>query len=416
MPPKRGWDRIYLFFALTYVGQGLAGFVYEPISYLLKDRLHLTAGQSSVFEFWMTLPFLIKPAFGLVSDLLPVGRRRRRPHFVLMAALATGAWLCLAGLRGYAYAPLLALLLLVNVGGAAGDVVCDAVMVEEGKASARTGVFQAVKIAALYLSIVATGLGGGWMTTHVSMRGSFLLAAALSATILVSSVWSREPDAASAASGAARGLRALVGQKRFWALCAFIFLWSFYPFLGAAQFYYESETLKLTPQYIGFLDTLGGLAGALGAVAYGRVVGRVWPTERLVRAAVFAGAPLALGYLFFLGPVSTAIATVVVGFFLVGLRLAVMDWAAQSCPAWAEATAFAAYMSVFNIAASASNAVGGNMYDWLRSGPLRLSGYGGAAALSCVGAACTLACWPLLGSVLRDDPARAEVAGLVVSL
>jgi predicted MFS family arabinose efflux permease len=243
-------------------------------------------------------------------------------------------------------------------------------------------------------------LGGGWLTTHVSMRSNFLLAGALTLLIVVSAVWARESDVEQAPKKGAAGLAVLLTHRKFWALSAFIFLWSFYPFLGTAQFYYQSDALKLTPQFIGFLNTLGGVAGALGAVAYGRLVGKVFSTAALVRAAVVLGAPLALGYLFFLGPWSTAAATFVVGFFSVGFRLAVMDLAAQSCPEWAEATAFAAYMAVFNLAASASNTVGGNGYDWLRSGPAHFTAYGAAAALIAVGGLCTAACWPLLRFVL----------------
>src|SRR5438270_9353396 len=99
-------DRIYLFFALNYLAQGLSGAVYEPISYLLKDGLKLDAGASSVFVFWITLPFLLKPLFGLVTDLLPVGRLRRRPHLILVSAVAAAAWLRLASLKSYSYWPL----------------------------------------------------------------------------------------------------------------------------------------------------------------------------------------------------------------------------------------------------------------------------------------------------------------------
>lgn len=392
------WDRLYLFFALNYLAQGLSGFVYEPISYLLKDGLGLSAGPASAFVFWTTIPFLLKPVFGLATDLVPIGRRRRRPHIVAVSLLAAASWLALAALPRPSYYPLLALLLLVNVGTVGADVVCDGVMVEQGKASGRTGVFQAVQIAILYVGLVASGLGGGWVTTHLPLRASFALAGALALLDGVSALWSRETEVASAAPRGVRGLRELLVSRRFWALAALIFLWSFAPFLGTAQFYYQSQALGLSPGFIGLLNALGGVAGALGAAAYGALVSR-WGTARLVKASVWLGAPVSLGYLLFLGPASTAAATFVVGFFNVGLRLALMDLAAQSCPDWGEATAFAAYMAVFNLAASASNAVGGSGYDLLLA--RAFSPYQAAAILTIAGSACTAACWPLLRPALK---------------
>jgi predicted MFS family arabinose efflux permease len=92
------------------------------------------------------------------------------------------------------------------------------------------------------------------------------------------------------------------------------------------------------------------------------------------------------------------IVTFVTGSVGVALRLALMDLAAQSCPEGAEATAFAAYMSVFNLAASVSNTAGGNLYEALKSKLAFLPDptYGSMAVLTLIGSSCTLACWPLL--------------------
>jgi len=181
-------------------------------------------------------------------------------------------------------------------------------------------------------------------------------------------------------------------------LSLFIFLWSFSPFLGTAQFYYQSEVLRLGPVFIGALSTLAGFAGLLGAAFYGRTIGRIWGTQAMVRAAVLIGCPLSLLYLFYLGPVSVVLITAVLAFTGVAFRLAIMDLAAQSSPAYAEATAFAAYMSVFNIAAWASNTVGGRLYDLLRT---QLAGgshpaYLAMAVLTLIGSLCTLSCWWIL--------------------
>lgn len=400
---------IYFFFAINYFAQGMSGLVYEPISYLLKDGLKLSAAQSSTFIWWMTLPFLIKPVFGLLSDYLPIRGFRRKPHIAIVAGSAALAWAALAFRPGAGYYGLLALLVLVNVGVAASDVICDGVMVEQGKAEGKTGLFQAVQIGTLYAALVITGLGGGWLAAHVSMRKNFALAAIFPAMIALSSFWTRESGEKKRSLPGGGELLGLLRDRKFWAISAFIFLWSFYPFLGTAEFYYQSDVLKLSPVFIGLLDTLGGFAGVAGAAFYGRVIGRRFKTADLIKGAVLVYGPLSLLFLLYLGPVSVAIVTVVLGVAGVAFRLALMDLAAQSCPKGAEATAFAAYMSVFNLAASASNAAGGHLYEVFKrifsaqANPAYLA----IAALTFVGTTCTFSCWWLLPAVLRNDAAGA---------
>lgn len=412
---NRRLDRIYVFFAVCYLAQGMSGIIYEPLSYLLKDALGLGAAQSASFIWWMTFPMLIKPLFGLLSDLAPLGGRRRKPHMALACLAWGGSLALLAAWRKPGYGTLLALLILVNVGLVTGDVVCDAVMVEQGQREGKTGPYQSVQIGILYATIVVTGLGGGWLAGHVSPRRVFALAAFFPVLALASVPFVREPDAPPAPRAGARALLTCLSSKRFWAVSALIFLWSFTPFLGTAQFYYESDALKLSPLTIGWLDTIGGLTGAIGAFAYGRLIGarglRWW-----LRASVAGGTVLSLAYLLFLGPWSSAFAVGITGLIGVAFRLALMDLAARACPEGAEAAAFAAYMSVFNLAASASNYVGGYAWDALKP---RLPAYGSVTVLVLIGAACTAVCWPLIEPALaglRDDAPSPEVAGAEVVL
>jgi predicted MFS family arabinose efflux permease len=71
-----------------------------------------------------------------------------------------------------------------------------------------------------------------------------------------------------------------------------------------------------------------------------------------------------------------------------------MDLAAKACPEHGEATTFALYMSVFNLAAWSSNLLGARLYDLLHAGAL--GPHGAMALLISLSAVCTAACWPLL--------------------
>jgi predicted MFS family arabinose efflux permease len=374
----------------------MAGLAYEPVDYLLKDVMHLGAGQAALFITLMTLPLTIKPVFGLLTDLLPWRGKRRLPHMVAVSLIASVGWVLLAFLKDYRYGPALALLMLINVGFVLSDIVCDGVMVERGQATGKTGPYQAVQIGTLYATLILTGLGGGWLSAHASYKTIFLLAAVFPLMELASSVWIQEPEVGGVEETASRGwdgIKTLARDPRSWAVAAAIFLWDFCPFLGTAQFYYQSAALKLSPVFIGWLTTAGGIAGVAGAALFGKFSSRPGGTERLARWSVSLGGALTLLYVFYVGAWSITILTVLFSLTGVAFRLAWMDLAARACPKGAEATAFAAFMAVFNIAAAASNGLGGAMYEKIAAVH---TPYFAMVALSGIGTACTFACWPLL--------------------
>jgi predicted MFS family arabinose efflux permease len=395
--------RLYGFFAVVYFAEGMAGLAYEPVDYLLKDVMHLGPAQAALFITLMTLPLTIKPVFGLLTDMLPWAGRRRKPHMVAFSLIVSVGWLLLAFLQNYSYWPSLAVLALINVGFVLSALVCGGVMVERGKANGKTGPYQAVQIGTLYATLILTGLGGGWLVTHASYKIIFLLAAIFPLMAAASAVWIDEPQVGGVQESASRswtGIKTFFRDPRVWAIFAAIFLWDFCPFLGTAQFYYQSVALKLSPVFIGGLSTVGGVAGVAGAALFGKLSARPGGTQRLARWSISAGGALTLLYVFYVGAWSIMLLSILFGLSGVVFRLAWMDLAARACPEGAEATAFAAFMAVFNIAAAASNGIGGALYERLTAAH---GAYAAMVILSGVGTACTFACWPLLRYAIPRD-------------
>lgn len=376
---------LYSFFALNYFAQGMLGIVYEPISYLLKDKLRLDASQSAAFVSWMTLPFLIKPLLGLFTDL---GSRRRR-HLAMGAALGAAAWAYLASGAEPTYAALLSALLLANLSTVFCDVVCDGVMVEASRRLGTSARYQAVQIGTLYGTLVLTGLGGGWLTKHAQPAQVFALAAALAVLTLCSAfIAPGEPRPPSSFP-----VWTFLRSPGFWRTGALIFLWNFSPFLGTAQFYYQSEFLKLDPVFIGLLSTAAGVAGVAGAALFARLAGR-----DLLLWGALAWGPLQLLYAFaYQGTAGVLAVTVLLGLIGVVFRLALMKLAAEASPQGGEATAFAAAMAIFNLAAVASNNLGGAVYS-------RFAPDTAVWILSGIAAAAGLASFPLIQGTMRRAP------------
>jgi hypothetical protein len=109
-------------------------------------------------------------------------------------------------------------------------------------------------------------------------------------------------------------------------------------------------------------------------------------------------ASISLTYLLYLGPVSVACVETLFGFASVFFRLGLMDLIARSCPVEAEATSYALFLSLFDLAMYGSNTLGGKIYDVLQTilGAQALHNQLSYVTLILIGAGCTLACrWTL---------------------
>lgn len=403
-------DRLYFFFASVYLAQGLVGVAYEPISYLLKDGLGLGPSESASFVAWMTLPFLFKPVLGIVADALPLAGRRRVPWLVVAGIATSAGWMTLASLPDYRYGPTLLLLTAVNVGIIFADVLCDGVMVERGKEGNKTGLYQAVQIGTLYACALATGFGGGWLSQHASPRAVFGLVGGVPLLIAAGALFVPEaPQPPGAAGRTLRGLTAFFKDRSAWALAGVIFLVNLVPFQGTAFFFYQTDALKFSKVLIGALSSMDGFSGLAGAALFWRFYNRevvvyghrfTLTPHLLARLGAAATVPATLLYLAYREPFLAGLLTVVLGAVGVAARLSLMDLAARTCPEGGEAVAFALFMSVFNLAAWASNTAGAKAYAAMApNGP-----HMAMATLIMVSAATTSLALPLLRFIPSSEP------------
>src|SRR5262245_19216424 len=99
--------RLAIFFAAVYFVQGFAepkaGIAAQPIFFLLKDELRLSAGETATFIALTGIAWNVKPLYGLLSDLVPLFGSRRRSYLLITTAMAALGWLVLGLLPSYPY-------------------------------------------------------------------------------------------------------------------------------------------------------------------------------------------------------------------------------------------------------------------------------------------------------------------------
>ncbi len=367
-------QRLAILFAIVYFAQGMWYLPNQPLTIVLKER-GLSAGQVATFFSISTMPWLIKPVYGLISDFVPLFGRRRQSYLLLTCSLAAAAGFLLGLGVEHTYGWLAALFTIMGLGLAFNDVLVDALMVENGKPRGLTGAFQSVQWAAIYTASILVGEVGGYLAERRNLTVSFLIAAMFPLVSLVMTLFVvREepaPPDREALRGAMAAIRGALRARDTWVVAGFIFFVMFSPSLGPALLYYQTDVLKFRQQFIGHLSALASIGAVVGALIYAPLSRRL-PLTRLINVSIGLTVLSTLAYLVYRGPWSAAITDTLFGCVAMATQLAFLDLAAKSCPRHVEATFFALLMSVYNGGMQGAEIAGGYMYDRIGYVPLVL--------------------------------------------
>src|SRR3989441_11626887 len=343
--------RLAILFGVVYFSQGMYHVTDQMVTLTLKDQFGLSAAQVANFGWIILIPWVIKPVYGLLSDSVPLFGRRRKSYFLLTCTLATVAALALSVMGVPTYWRMALLITVMSLGLAFTDVLTDAMMVESGKPLGLTGAFQSVQWASINVATIVVGAIGGYLAEHRNLHAGFLIAAFFPFLALVmGTAFIHEAPAKSRREEfreAWQGIKRAVGHRTMWVVAGFILFWTFSPSFGTPLFYYQTDTLKFSQQFIGTLLSLSAAGAIVGALAYGGL-SRVLPLRWLLNGAIGLGVISTLAYLLYASPTSAVLIDTSAGCIGMVATLAFLDLAAKASPKQAEGTVFALLMSVYN--------------------------------------------------------------------
>lgn len=365
--------RLALLFAWVYFAQGMWGLPDLSLTFLLKEQFSFSPADVATFFTIATIPWYIKPLYGLTSDFLPIRGYRRKSYFILATLLAVLAGLSLGQSAMTSYQLTLALFTLMALGFAFADVLADALMVENGQRLGITGSLQAIQWGTIYGALVIVGVAGGYLAEHTPTNVAFRLTAIFPAVTFLLVFWAvRETPRGSDPEVFRRTWRSVqagLGSRRLWVIAGFIFFYNFSPSFGPAILFYMTDHLKFSKTFIGMLDSISAASGIVGAALY-FVYSKSFALRRIINWAIGFGVVGTLAYLGLAGPTSAVAISLIFGSVSLIAQLAFLDLAARACPREAEGTFFALLMSVFNLGTKGSQIVGGWLYisvgyNWL---------------------------------------------------
>jgi MFS family permease len=372
------------------------------ITFFLKDTLGLSAAKTATFFSITTIPWLLKPLYGLTSDFLPLFGQRRKSYFLLTSGMAAAMGFILASMGTYTYWMVAIFFSLMGLGLAFTDVLTDALMVENGQRLGLTGPFQAIQWGSISFASILVGIGGGWLAEYKQLSLTFLIATIFPLITLGMAIFMiHEPrrQAGERQFGETwAAIRSALGSRTLWVVAGFIFFYNFSPSFGPALVYYATDVLQFSKIFLGTLDSLAYAAGVGGAISY-FIFSKSLSLTRLIHFAIAAGVIGTLAYLGYKGTMSAVVISVVFGGIGMFIQLTFLDLAARACPKQAEATFFALLMSIYNGATEISRITGGWLYDQV-----------GFTRLIFISSAFTALCWLLVPLLKLDKRDAAPVS------
>lgn len=366
-----GRDRTLLYFGcltlLTYLAAPGGALVDIQTSYLLKNQLHATATEISVFRLLTGIPVYFAFAFGLARDQWnPLGWRDRG-FFLIFAPLTAVALLGMA-FSGLSYASLGLGMLLAMLSSRFVAAAYQGLIALVGQEKLMSGRLSALWNVVGTIPVVASAFASGYVSDHLGAQQAFLLVAVLNLGLALLSLWKpasvfrhayEQPQARS--TDFVGNVRRLVNHRAIYPALLICFLWNFAPGAATPLQFYLSNTLHASDAVYSYYNGIFAAAFVPTFLLYGYLCKRValskllwWGTlvaiPQMIPLAFIHSANLALvlaAPIGLMGGVATA---------------AYFDLAMRACPPGLQGTLMMLVDGVFALSGRAGDLLGSWIY------------------------------------------------------
>ena len=364
-----------------YFVQGILALSRLAVSFFLKDELLLSPVQMSVIMGICSIPWMIKPLYGFISDSLPLFGYHRKPYIVLSGILGCTAWVCL-GTVVHTSTTATIMIVLSSLSVAISDVIVDSIVVERARSEseAKIGSLQSLCWGSSAIGGLCTAYLSGLLLEYFTNRTVFLITALFPLIIscvawLISEKPINKDDKKSNNTKYQLGqIRQAITQKAIWLPTAFIFVWHATPNAESAFFYFTTNELQFQPEFLGRVRLVTSLASLIGVWAFQRYLKTI-PFRIMFSWGIFLSTALGMTTLLLVTHTNRLLGiddhwfslgdSLIITVIGQVLFMPILVLSTKLCPPGIEATFFALIMSVFNLGGTVSYALGSIMMKWL---------------------------------------------------
>ena len=367
---------IYLGVLLVLLGFGSpgGGLIGLPISFVLKNKLHLEAHEMAIFGLIAGAPSYLSFLFGFARDTWNPFGMRDRGFMVLFGALSAAVYLLFA-LMPVTYESLLVASLLLGTSfllvASAQNGLTSALgqqHVMSGQVSAAWNIFGSLPgIAALLLGGSLSDLmerQNATRATHLL----FLVGAVIMALVALYGLWkpasvfdnlqAERPSDAHPVDD----IKRLVRHWPIYPALLIWFLWNFAPGSGTPLLYYLQDVLHAADSQWGDWNAIFSASFIPTFLVYG-VLCRKFPLRPLLFWGTVVAIPQFVPLLFIHSVTGALIAAAPIGLMGGVATAAYLDLMIRSCPRGLQGTLLMMSAALYAIVAGLGNLLGTNLYD-----------------------------------------------------
>jgi MFS family permease len=359
---------LLLQFAAPY--EGLIGL---PITFFLKNKLHLSANAVAQFNVLTAGPLFLGFLFGMLRDRWsPFGTGDR--GLLVMFGLITGAIYAAVAFVAPSYAVLLGAVILlscaIQVAWAAGRGMLADIGQQHAMAGQTSTVMNMAAVVPLLVAYLLGGVLSGMLegnSATAAARMLFLVGGGLMAAVAIcawlgpKSLFQAAPRTASSTSLAADVLRIARHRPVYPALAIYL-LWQFAPAGGVALQFHMANTLHATDAQVGAFYGVFYFGFIPTVAAYGWLCQRM-RLEKLLWWGTFGAVLQWLPLLFARTPGQALMAAIPIGLMGGIAQAAYVDLAIRSCPRGLQGTMAMLLIAAYWVSLRFGDLWGAWLYD-----------------------------------------------------
>ena len=372
-------QRIFLYLGILIVllafGAPSGGLMDIPISFFLKNKLHLKAHEVAEFRLVSAIPLYLSCVFGFIRDTWNPFGMRDRGFMLLFGTISAGLYVFFA-FTPITYVTLLVAVVLLTTSFLFVASAQNGLTSMIGQQHAMSGQISAVWNIFASVPTIGALLIGGTLSGLLEDRNAdqaarilFLVGAAIMATVAVYAVWKPRSvfDNVRAEHGtAAHPLKDFKRLVRHWPIYPALLiwlLWNFAPGSATPLQYYLQNTLHAEDAQWGQWNAIFAASFIPTFMVFGLLCQR-FPLKTLLLWGTVVAVPQMVPLLFIHSVTGALIAAAPIGLMGGIATAAYLDLIIRSCPRGLQGTTLMMSGGLYFIASRFGDVLGTNLYDY----------------------------------------------------
>lgn len=354
----------YCLFSFIYFNQGIWGLTSLPIYNLQRYAWGWSVSKISMIASIIMIPWVIKPAWGIIVDSFPLFKKKSKYWLVLnyFLIMALSLWVVFFNFTPISF---IIIGILLAYCFSFNDVSGDGLVCVLEKKHNLQGKLQSLSWFSLSFAGLATSIGGAWIAKNHHFTLSYLICIIFPLLMIYFILRGHDEPDVEPKKFNKKQLKEFVKvffQKKLLMPMGFLFLYFLSPSFGTPLRHRMLEVLHMDMMMVGLLGGVGTVFGLFGYMFY-FFKAHKFDLKKLLYFSVGFGCFSTLWYLWIPNQWWLFAYSIILGTVGAVSHLVILAYVAKITPKGYEALVFAGLCSVLNLGSMGSACIGGLLYD-----------------------------------------------------